>query len=203
MDFEAERIDACDDALGSPEGRAAHTLAEHRALIESIARELATTRAMMGRLQELAEQLSRVETIISPASASAQMWDNLNGCPALLVAEQDGKPRLQADHAMSAKEHLAKMAAQLAGRHPDEKVTVSFAGYVVFNDHAWRYPDFVQRAERAFAELAPTFAANGTAGSLSASQRKAGKEPAKSAMERRINRITRRELADEPGHSPA
>jgi hypothetical protein len=76
--------------------------------------------------------------------------------PQLVTAcHQTGRARLQAEHEERAKQSLARMAAQLAGRFPDERVRVELAGYVAFDDHVWRYPDFLQRADRAFAELAP------------------------------------------------
>lgn len=51
-------------------------------------------------------------------------------------------------------EALARMAARLAGRDPDKHVQLVFAQHVVFDDVMWRYPDFLNRAERAYALLA-------------------------------------------------
>ena len=45
---------------------------------------------------------------------------------------------------------LARMAARLAGRDPDERVVIKVGDVVAFDDVAWRYPDFVQRAEAAY-----------------------------------------------------
>jgi hypothetical protein len=45
---------------------------------------------------------------------------------------------------------LARMAARLAGRGPDEQIVVKVGDSVAFDDVAWRYPDFVKRAEAAY-----------------------------------------------------
>lgn len=50
-------------------------------------------------------------------------------------------------------EALARMAARLAGRDPDEHLTVRLAGVVAFDDQLWRYPDFLTRAETAYEVL--------------------------------------------------
>ncbi len=50
-------------------------------------------------------------------------------------------------------EQLAKIAARLAGRDPDEHVRLALGDVVAFDDPMWRYPDFVQRAETAYAVL--------------------------------------------------
>jgi major membrane immunogen (membrane-anchored lipoprotein) len=47
-------------------------------------------------------------------------------------------------------ETLARIAARLAGRDPDERVEVRAGAAVVFSDVAWRYPDFVARAAAAY-----------------------------------------------------
>ena len=47
-------------------------------------------------------------------------------------------------------ETLARMAARLAGRNPDEHVEVRVGDTVAFSDAAWRYPDFVRRASAAY-----------------------------------------------------
>lgn len=47
-------------------------------------------------------------------------------------------------------ETLARMAARLAGRDPDEPIEVRVGGIVAFEGVAWRYPDFVARAEAAY-----------------------------------------------------
>ena len=50
-------------------------------------------------------------------------------------------------------EALAKMAARLAGRNPDERVKIELADIVPFDDVLWRYPDFLCRAEAAYYAL--------------------------------------------------
>ena len=47
-------------------------------------------------------------------------------------------------------ERLARMAARLAGRDPDEHVELRLADTVVFSDPLWRYDDFMIRAEKAY-----------------------------------------------------
>ena len=51
-------------------------------------------------------------------------------------------------------ETLARMAARLAGRDPDEHARVALGDVVAFDDVMWRYPDFLARAEAAYAALA-------------------------------------------------
>jgi hypothetical protein len=51
-------------------------------------------------------------------------------------------------------ETLARMAARLAGRDPDEQVNIRLAGVSVFEGVVWRYPDFLGRAKEAYAALA-------------------------------------------------
>ena len=51
-------------------------------------------------------------------------------------------------------ESLARMAARLAGRNPDEQVNIKLAGESVFEDVVWRYPDFLGRAKGAYSVLA-------------------------------------------------
>jgi hypothetical protein len=43
-------------------------------------------------------------------------------------------------------EALARMAARLAGRDPDEHLTLKLAEVVPFEGPMWRYPDFPGRA---------------------------------------------------------
>ena len=57
-----------------------------------------------------------------------------------------GSNSLQAAH----KEALARMAAHLAGRNPDEHARIAFGDIVAFDDVMWRYPDFLARAEAAY-----------------------------------------------------
>jgi len=45
---------------------------------------------------------------------------------------------------------LARIAAHLAGRDPDEEARVEFGGVVAFDDVMWRYPDFLARADAAY-----------------------------------------------------
>jgi hypothetical protein len=47
-------------------------------------------------------------------------------------------------------ETLARMAARLAGRNPDEHVEVRLGDVVAFSDVAWRYSDFMRRADAAY-----------------------------------------------------
>ena len=50
-------------------------------------------------------------------------------------------------------ETLARLAARLAGRDPDEHVRLTLKDVVAFDDAMWRYPDFLARAEAAYAAL--------------------------------------------------
>ena len=50
-------------------------------------------------------------------------------------------------------EVLARMAARLAGRDPDEHLRMELAEVVAFDDVLWRYPDFLGRAEAAYEML--------------------------------------------------
>jgi hypothetical protein len=45
---------------------------------------------------------------------------------------------------------LARMAARLAGRDADEHVEIRVGEVVAFSDVAWKYPDFVRRADAAY-----------------------------------------------------
>ena len=47
-------------------------------------------------------------------------------------------------------ELLARMAARLAGRDPDEPAKIEIGGIVAFDDVMWRYPDFLARADAAY-----------------------------------------------------
>ena len=47
-------------------------------------------------------------------------------------------------------EMLARMAARFAGRDPEEHVEIRISDSVVFSGPAWRYPDFLGRAEAAY-----------------------------------------------------
>ena len=47
-------------------------------------------------------------------------------------------------------EILARMAARLAGRDPDERVRIRLGEVTAFEGTVWRYPDFLHRAEAAY-----------------------------------------------------
>ena len=47
-------------------------------------------------------------------------------------------------------ETLARMAARLAGKDPDQHVHLTLGDIVGFNDVMWRYPDFIARAHQAY-----------------------------------------------------
>jgi len=47
-------------------------------------------------------------------------------------------------------ETLARMAARLAGRNPDERVTMKIGQLMVYEGETWRYPDFLGRAKEAY-----------------------------------------------------
>jgi PAS domain S-box-containing protein len=47
-------------------------------------------------------------------------------------------------------ETLARMAARIAGRDPDQHVRIKFGEVVAFDDLVWRYPDFLLRGEAAY-----------------------------------------------------
>ena len=48
---------------------------------------------------------------------------------------------------------LARMAARLAGRDPDERIEVRTGNTVIFTGVAWRHPDYLKRAESAYEYL--------------------------------------------------
>ena len=50
-------------------------------------------------------------------------------------------------------ETLARMAARLAGRDPDEHLKIELADARPFDDVMWRYHDFLKRAEAAYHAL--------------------------------------------------
>ena len=50
-------------------------------------------------------------------------------------------------------ETLARTAARLAGRDPDEYLKMVLGEVTAFDDYIWRYPDFLNRAEAAYALL--------------------------------------------------
>ena len=51
-------------------------------------------------------------------------------------------------------EELARMAARMAGRDPDQHLKIALGEVVPFDDLLWRYPDFLTRAEAAYHALA-------------------------------------------------
>jgi len=61
--------------------------------------------------------------------------------------------RMGEDRELGDLETLARMAARLAGRDADERLTLKFGGTIVFDDVLWRYPDFLKRAEAAYEVL--------------------------------------------------
>jgi hypothetical protein len=53
-------------------------------------------------------------------------------------------------------ETLARMAARLSGRDPDQHVRLELADVDVFEGALWRYHDFLARAEAAYSALVGT-----------------------------------------------
>jgi PAS fold len=51
---------------------------------------------------------------------------------------------------MEAIEMLARLAARIAGRDPDDHATIALGDLMAFDDLIWRYPDFLARAEAAY-----------------------------------------------------
>ena len=47
-------------------------------------------------------------------------------------------------------EVLARLAARIAGRNPDDHATIALGDVMAFDDLMWRYPDFLARAEAAY-----------------------------------------------------
>jgi hypothetical protein len=70
--------------------------------------------------------------------------------PGLFFASRD--PMINVDR-IAYIEVLARMAARLAGRNPDQHVCLRLGEFVAFNDLMWRYPDFLARAEAAYTAL--------------------------------------------------
>lgn len=65
-------------------------------------------------------------------------------------------------------ETLARIAARLAGRDPDEHLTMTLGEVTAFDDYIWRYPDFLNRAEAAYAVLASVTAPDVNGGQAAA-----------------------------------
>ena len=51
---------------------------------------------------------------------------------------------------MEAIETLARLAARMAGRNPDDHATIKLGRVLAFDDLMWRYPDFLARAEAVY-----------------------------------------------------
>ena len=51
---------------------------------------------------------------------------------------------------MAAIETLARLAARMAGRNPDDRATIKLGRVLAFDDLMWRYPDFLARAEAVY-----------------------------------------------------
>jgi hypothetical protein len=64
-----------------------------------------------------------------------------------------GETGMDDQQGMADIEVLARMAARLAGRDPDEHLKLELGELTVFNDVMWRYPDFLARAETAYSFL--------------------------------------------------
>ena len=110
------------------------------------------------RLARLTEELKRAALgLKETAEDLAREKDREHASAKLEIHYRPGGGRLRPapNHEVQLKESLARIAAHLAGRDPDARVRIELAGEVAFDDAAWRYPDFVQRAEKAFSELAP------------------------------------------------
>jgi hypothetical protein len=75
----------------------------------------------------------------------------MNLSPTILI-DRANPPRSQQEQADI--EALARMAARLAGRDPDERVKLELGEVVGFEGPMWRYPDFLTRAEQAYQLLA-------------------------------------------------
>jgi hypothetical protein len=121
-------------------------------LRQSLAEIRASALCYKNRLASLAEELRvTTEALVGAAQTVASVGEK---AMPITWAEQSAHPRPLNGHETITKESLARMAAQLAGRNPDQRVTIELAGLVAFDGQAWRYPDFIERAERAFAELA-------------------------------------------------
>ena len=56
----------------------------------------------------------------------------------------------RAELRMDAIETLARLAARIAGRDPDDHATITLGDVTAFDDLMWRYPDFLARAEAAY-----------------------------------------------------
>ena len=63
-----------------------------------------------------------------------------------------GRPCVCEQHAVDI-EQLARLAARLAGKDPDQPIKIRFGELTAFDDVAWRYPDFIARAEAAYRAL--------------------------------------------------
>jgi hypothetical protein len=69
-------------------------------------------------------------------------------CPTKACRDAHCEPLKDADIEM-----LACIAARLAGQDPDRRTTIKIGGVIAFDDVAWRYHDFLARAEAAYRML--------------------------------------------------
>lgn len=83
-------------------------------------------------------------------------------------------------------ETLARIAARLAGRDPDEHLTMTLGQVTAFDDYIWRYPDFLNRAEAAYAVLNGVTAPDVGSGKPAASMSR-GMAPLKDGGNRKRN----------------
>ena len=82
----------------------------------------------------------------APANGTGQFS---RGCPTEECRQARCEPLKDGDIEM-----LACLAARLAGQDPDRHTTIKLGEVVAFDDVAWRYPDFLARAEAAYSVLA-------------------------------------------------
>lgn len=132
-----EVASACAEVVCDILEAADSALVGHHALRKRLHEQQAIAFALANRLREQTDQMSVLLRQIR------QQSDEL----CALTRKGPAAPET--------KEHLAKVAAQLAGRNPTEQVKIELDGVTVFDGELWRYPDFVQRGERAYKELAP------------------------------------------------
>lgn len=138
--------------------RAERLLADVRDLLQELKEKRATAANVSTRLARLSHELRTTCNSLRNAARQIEASGDVGEQASFLLTTQcpaDTGAGPKPEQEAIAKETLAKIAAQLAGRSPDEKVTVKLAGEIAFDGQVWRYPDFIDRAERAFAELAP------------------------------------------------
>ena len=71
-----------------------------------------------------------------------------------------GRRRVSGAHKAADIEILARMAARLAGCDHDKHVRMKMGDVLAFDDLTWRYPDFLGRAEAAYAVLSGPLPSN-------------------------------------------